>query len=59
MHQPGDEMTFDDVRYGSHLTMHVKLTAAPGEANAAVASTDNDGNSSDMPEGAVVSSRSV
>lgn len=55
MHKPGDEMTFDDVRYGSHLTMHVKLTAAPGEANAAVASTDNDGNSSDMPEGAVVS----
>ncbi|HEY2850776.1 MAG TPA: Do family serine endopeptidase [Gemmatimonadaceae bacterium] len=51
-HQPGDEMTFDDVRYGSHLTMHVKLAEAPGEGSQAVAS-DDDGTrgSADNAEG--------
>ena len=30
-HQPGDELTFEDVRYGTHRTMHVRLAEAPGE----------------------------
>lgn len=55
MHKPGDEMTFDDVRYGSHITMHVKLDEAPSEGSTSVASDDDDGTSSDMADGAVVS----
>jgi serine protease Do len=54
-HQPGDEMTFDDVRYGSHLTMHVTLAEAPSDSNASVATDDDGGASSDNAEGAVVS----
>ena len=54
-HQPGDEMTFDDVRYGSHLTMHVKLGEAPGQGTAAVASDDDSGNGSDDAAGTVAS----
>jgi serine protease Do len=54
-HQPGDEVTFDDVRYGSHLTMHVKLAEAPGETNAAVVSDDNSGNGSTDNTGTVSS----
>ncbi|MFI5233367.1 MAG: trypsin-like peptidase domain-containing protein, partial [Gemmatimonadales bacterium] len=54
-HQPGDEMTFDDVRYGSHLTMHVKLAEAPGEGNASVAADNDDSGTSDSADGAVTS----
>jgi serine protease Do len=55
MHQPGDEMTFDDVRYGVHLTMHVTLAEAPSDRAAAVATGDRDGAASSRTEGAVVS----
>jgi serine protease Do len=54
-HQPGDEMSFEDVRYGSHTTMHVKLAEAPGEGNATVAAGDDDGNGSGSADGTVVS----
>ncbi|MGH7655241.1 MAG: Do family serine endopeptidase [Gemmatimonadaceae bacterium] len=54
-HQPGDEMTFDDVRYGSHLTMHVKLAEAPGEGTASVAADNDDSGGSDSATGAVTS----
>jgi serine protease Do len=55
MHQPGDEMTFDDVRYGTHRTMHVKLAEAPGGGAVAEAATDGDGNSPSDADGSVVS----
>ena len=55
MHQPGDEVTFDDVRYGKHLTMHVKLAEAPGETNVALTSNDDDAGASAGTDGAVVS----
>jgi serine protease Do len=54
-HQPGDEMTFEDVRYGSHLTMHVKLAEARGEDAAKVAANDRDGAALPRTDGAVVS----
>ncbi|MBI1808716.1 MAG: trypsin-like peptidase domain-containing protein, partial [Gemmatimonadetes bacterium] len=40
MHQPGDEMSFEDVRYGTHHTLKVKLAEAPGEATAVASNGD-------------------
>ncbi|HXD23637.1 MAG TPA: PDZ domain-containing protein, partial [Gemmatimonadaceae bacterium] len=57
-HQPGDEMSFEDVRYGTHLTMRVKLAEAPGEGNTAVAADDDAAASSDNSDG-TVSSKSL
>jgi len=54
-HQPGDEMSFEDVRYGTHLTMRVKLAEAPGEGNTAVAADDDAAGSSDNSDGTVSS----
>src|SRR5579862_998633 len=53
-HQPGDDMTFEDVRYGTHRTMHVKLGEAPRDDTEA-ASDDGNGNTSGDNSGAVES----
>ena len=54
MHQPGDEMTFEDVRYGTHLTMHVRLAEAPSEAGTVVADNSSASTSTDA-NGATIS----
>ena len=60
-HQPGDEMTFEDVRYGTHRTMHVRLAEAPGENGTEVAdnssgtaSSESDGSTISKPLGITV-----
>ena len=55
-HQPGDEMTFEDVRYGTHRTLHVRLAEAPGENNAVAATTSDAESMSGNSDGSVTSS---
>ena len=52
-HQPGDEMTFEDVRYGTHRMLKVKLAEAPGDATAVAANENDGGGSADTADGTV------
>ena len=54
MHQPGDEVAFEDVRYGTHLTMHVKLTEAPGDGSTVASAATDGAESGDGGSGHVV-----
>ena len=53
MHQPGDVMTFEDVRYGQHLTMHVTLGEAPTAGAVQLAANIRDGAPRGDADGAV------
>ena len=41
-HHPGDEMALEDVRYGAHTTVKVRLAEAPGESSSAAQTANND-----------------
>jgi serine protease Do len=54
-HQPGEEMTFEDVRYGTHRTLRVRLAEAPSDDASTVAGNDGGGTSSNENSGTVPS----
>ena len=52
-HEPGDEVTFEDVRYGTHRTLRVRLAAAPGDDGAVTAASGDDSDTPAEGSGAV------